>query len=225
MTFKQRFYLGSGKCPSRNVEAQRIYNYLIRNGWESTDSVQDADLVILSTCASKDRAAEASLDTMSRLYKAKSDSAPFLVTGCLPLIDRDAVREFEGLQLISPRELEKIDLLFDHHVKLREVPEPNIITVPDVTKQDSFKWRVPYRIELSIPFLRFCYYRIMELFRDKTDEGPFFNLKLGTGCLGECSYCAIKFVTGKMISRDPDTLIEEFRRGLVSKYRYFNKDK
>ena len=49
-----------------------------------------------------------------------------------------------------------------------------------------------------------------------------FSLFVCRGCLGLCSYCAIRRAIGSVRSKTVDEVLEEFRRGVEEGYRTFN---
>jgi len=52
-------------------------------------------------------------------------------------------------------------------------------------------------------------------------EGPAYNIKTSVGCLGRCTYCAVRFAKGRINSYPIDRIYEEFRRGLAKGFRRF----
>lgn len=59
-----------------------------------------------------------------------------------------------------------------------------------------------------------------QLCRKRDDLGYF--LRIGWGCLGECSYCAVKFVFAKIKSRPTDEILDEFNQAYIYGQRNFN---
>ena len=49
----KRFYICTNRnCLRRNADSQKIYDYLVANGWEFTEKIPFADLIIVCSCAS-----------------------------------------------------------------------------------------------------------------------------------------------------------------------------
>jgi tRNA A37 methylthiotransferase MiaB len=46
-----------------------------------------------------------------------------------------------------------------------------------------------------------------------------FSIRILSGCPGECSYCAIKFAEGRLVSKPMETILAEFDTGLENKHR------
>ena len=51
------------------------------------------------------------------------------------------------------------------------------------------------------------------------DKKSFFHIRISTGCLGNCSYCAIKRAIGKLKSKPLNQCINEFKKGIKNGYR------
>jgi tRNA A37 methylthiotransferase MiaB len=50
---------------------------------------------------------------------------------------------------------------------------------------------------------------------------PYYNIRIGNGCLFNCAFCATKFATGGLKSKPEDRIIEEFETGLREGYKIF----
>ena len=50
---------------------------------------------------------------------------------------------------------------------------------------------------------------------------PYYNLRIGEGCLFSCSFCCIRFATGKLHSKPIPEIAREFRTGLDRGHRTF----
>ena len=48
-----------------------------------------------------------------------------------------------------------------------------------------------------------------------------FYIKVSTGCFGKCSFCAIRFSRGKLVSKPVDQVVKEFDIGLREGYKLF----
>ena len=48
---------------------------------------------------------------------------------------------------------------------------------------------------------------------------PYYNIKIGDGCLSLCTYCATRFATKKVRSRKFDDIIADFKHGLEKGYK------
>jgi threonylcarbamoyladenosine tRNA methylthiotransferase CDKAL1 len=53
------------------------------------------------------------------------------------------------------------------------------------------------------------------------DRDDLFTIRLARGCLGNCSYCAIKFAAGTLESKPIGEILLEFKKGLSQGHRLF----
>lgn len=67
-------------CPKATVDSERILTQLRIEGYELTNSYEDADAVIVNTCGFIDSAVQESLDTIG---EALEENGKVIVTGCL----------------------------------------------------------------------------------------------------------------------------------------------
>jgi ribosomal protein S12 methylthiotransferase len=70
-------------CPKNQVDSDKLAGTLRRDGYEPADSPDDADLVVVNTCAFIEAARQESIDTILELAAARHTGARLVVTGCL----------------------------------------------------------------------------------------------------------------------------------------------
>ncbi len=67
-------------CPKALVDSEQILTQLRAEGYETSPSYEEADLVIVNTCGFIDSAVKESLDTIG---EALTENGKVIVTGCL----------------------------------------------------------------------------------------------------------------------------------------------
>jgi ribosomal protein S12 methylthiotransferase len=77
----KRIYLEPLGCPKNTVDAEILLADFSSYGFQSTDSPEDADLILVNTCSFIKSAKEESIQTILEL--AEQYEAPIVVTGCL----------------------------------------------------------------------------------------------------------------------------------------------
>jgi ribosomal protein S12 methylthiotransferase len=70
-------------CPKNQVDSDKLVGTLEADGYASAASADEADLVVVNTCAFIDAARQESVDTILSLAEARRDGARLVVTGCL----------------------------------------------------------------------------------------------------------------------------------------------
>ena len=79
----QRFYLETLGCPKNQVDSDKIAGSLVADGLTATDDVDEADLIVVNTCAFIDEARRESIDTILELDTRRRPDTRLVVTGCL----------------------------------------------------------------------------------------------------------------------------------------------
>ena len=80
---KRRFYVETLGCPKNQVDSDKIIGSLVRDGFVATAEIDEADLVVVNTCAFIDEARRESIDTILALDESRADSSRLVVTGCM----------------------------------------------------------------------------------------------------------------------------------------------
>ena len=79
----KRFYVETLGCPKNQVDSDKLIGTLLADGMLATDSAEDADLVVVNTCAFIDEARRESIDTILSLDEQRKKSSRLVVTGCM----------------------------------------------------------------------------------------------------------------------------------------------
>jgi ribosomal protein S12 methylthiotransferase len=79
----ERYWLETLGCPKNQVDSDKLAGRMLAEGLEAADRPEDADLVVVNTCAFIEAAREESIDTILALSGARRPGARLVVTGCL----------------------------------------------------------------------------------------------------------------------------------------------
>jgi ribosomal protein S12 methylthiotransferase len=79
----RRFHIETLGCPKNAVDTDKIVGSLYADGLVPANDVEDADLVVVNTCAFIEAARQESIDTVLALADAKRSGATLVVTGCM----------------------------------------------------------------------------------------------------------------------------------------------
>ncbi len=170
---------------------ERILGILASLGFSETKDPRAADLIVLNTCAVK-------LTTENRMisrYKflAKFDK-PILVTGCLPRMNPERCRkECKGFAgLIDPNSIPRLP-----EVVKRIMSGERGIIVFSQPSSDLF----------SLP---------------KIEIHPVIHIiPISFGCLGNCAFCGVKNVRGKLVSVPLTEIRRDFELALKNGKKEF----
>jgi ribosomal protein S12 methylthiotransferase len=116
----ERYWVETLGCPKNQVDSDKLTGRLVSEGLEAAARPEDADLVVVNTCAFIEAAREESIDTILALAGARRPGARLVVTGCLAeragaeladaLPEVDAVAGF-GVPVTLGRKAPSFDLL------------------------------------------------------------------------------------------------------------------
>ncbi|MFC2162138.1 radical SAM protein [Candidatus Altiarchaeota archaeon] len=232
----ETFHLRSVVCPRRRIDCQKIFDYLEANGMTYTPELSEADLVIVSTCGYIRQAEDDSIKAVKYYMKNKPAHARLIVTGCLPAINKEQLKKIGDMMMISPTSLRELDELIQAKVGFDDIPDPHDIRDFPVSLPDRpLTERLSYAFEPNMRFVKKVLSKVTGTasgsgnkfvskynhpLLDRSQEG-LYNLRIATGCLGQCSYCAIMSATGSLKSKPLDQVVAEFTEGLSKGYKKF----
>ena len=192
------FWVETLGCPKNAVDSDKVVASLLADGLLPADRAQDADLVVVNTCAFVEAARQESIDTVLALTDARKAGAKLVVTGCM------AERYGDELAAALP-EVDAVVGFADEGALADWVPVP----APKRRPTGS----VPERPTGSVPERPRGVRDLLELPRPAPSV-PWAYLKVAEGCDRACAFCAIPSFRGKQRSRTPES-IEAEARGLV----------
>ncbi len=185
-----KMYLSSLGCPKNLVDAEVMTAELCSLGYETTDSPQEAELILLNTCAFILPAKEESIAEIFRLAQLKDPARGacrhLVVTGCLPQRYGDSLHKL----------LPEVDLFLG----INEVARIGAHVRRLVSGE-----ALPPRIVVSEP----TFIMGSQAPRVLATPGHSAYLKIAEGCSNRCSYCVIPQIRGAARSRSIDDLIRE----------------
>jgi tRNA A37 methylthiotransferase MiaB len=217
-------------CPRSQIDTALLFRYFRLNGWRLEDNVEDADMILVSTCGVNVSCEQASIRYLSMVENARKNGTQLVVLGCLAGISESELsRRFDAV-MVPPVGIEKLDDITSATVKLCQVQDPNYIG-PDILRArmslQALDSEDGNRTWSCIP--RDLARRVLiALGLKKQLRGPIepfdnvYCIRIAHGCLGECSYCAIKFAAGPLRSKPLDAVLSEFDAGLKDGYKLFN---
>jgi ribosomal protein S12 methylthiotransferase len=82
-TTGKRFHVETLGCPKNAVDSDKVIASLLADGMRRADSAEDADLVVVNTCAFIEAARQESIDVALALSDGRKPGARLVVTGCM----------------------------------------------------------------------------------------------------------------------------------------------
>ncbi len=110
----ERYWIETLGCPKNQVDSDKLVGTLVADGFEAARTPEQADLVVVNTCAFIEAARQESVDTVLALADTRRDGARLVVTGCMA--------ERYGDELAEA--LPEVDLVAPFGVSLTGLPAP-----------------------------------------------------------------------------------------------------
>jgi ribosomal protein S12 methylthiotransferase len=176
-------------CPKNQVDSDKLEGYLESQGYEGTPDPDDADLVVVNTCAFIEAARQESIDTVLMLAERRRPDARLVVTGCM------AERYGDELRAALP----EVDLVAGFGHDLVGAPPATASPVP-----------VTLGATRTVP-PALGGFDLLELPRPAA-RTPWAYVKVAEGCDRICGFCAIPSFRGKQRSRTHDDVLAEVDR-------------
>ena len=197
-------------CPRRSLDTSRYYNYFLANGWEPTNHVNKADLIFIYSCGCFNSSEKRTLNTIKNALEKKTPDSKIIVTGCLIKIHKEVLK---GKYIVlQPEELNALDEIIDARIKLETIQDANhIYAMKDLVSPREFLIK---KFKMDVRFSSLFFEKARSFFFGRSKYKGTWNIKIAEGCLGNCSYCAVKFAAGRVKSKNPDIIIKEFTQGL-----------
>jgi len=214
----KKVYVRSNGCIDNLLDGKSFRNYFKENGWEIVQDPAEADMIIANTCAYDKVHEDKSVADIEDLKKHKN--AQLVVMGCLPKINKNKLDSvFDGISF-GPKERNKIKEIINSD---KDIAWKDQHTIDDADISELPHRKAVHKVaKLKDMAGRFGDY-ILPNFEvgDLTGDQHSFFLVLGEGCLGSCSYCAIKTAKGKLQSVPIAQVLETFKKGLAEGHKRF----
>jgi ribosomal protein S12 methylthiotransferase len=186
-------------CAKNLVDSQTMAGALLAEGLTLAPTPEDADVVIVNTCAFIEDAREESAEMILAACQLKQEGAcrAVIVAGCLPQRYRDKVES--GFPDV------------DAFIGLDQLDE-----IPSIVRRVASGHRGI--MEVSAHATRLFESKAPVVFTG----GPYAYLKIAEGCNHKCAFCAIPGIRGRHRSRTAERIVSEARRLINSGFRELN---
>ena len=209
----KKLYIETYGCQMNVADSEVIASVMKMADYEHTDSIDDADAVLLNTCSVRENAENKIYNRLEALHSMQKHGRQFIigVVGCMA-------------------ERVKDDLIKNHHVDLVAGPD-SYLTLPELFASAELGEKA-MNIELSTT----------ETYKDIIPERVCGNhisgfVSIMRGCNNFCHYCIVPYTRGRERSRDIQSILNEVldlqKRGFkevtllgqnVNSYHFIKKD-
>jgi tRNA-2-methylthio-N6-dimethylallyladenosine synthase len=179
-----RFYIETLGCQMNDHDMEKMASILVKDGFERIETIQDADVVIVNTCAVREKAEQKFYSLMGRLRIMKKRRRVLLgVTGCIAQMEKELIKDrlpFIDFAL-GPSSIHKIGEAVAHASRKKTFFDfsENGCGAPIFVKPGDANGSIK------------TYVTIMK------------------GCNNFCSYCIVPYVRGREMSRESADILHE----------------
>ena len=180
----KKVFIRTFGCQMNEYDSDKMADVLrVADGYEPTQDVEEADLILFNTCSVREKAQEKVFSDLGRVKHLKKKGVLIGVGGCVASQEGAAIiQRAPYVDLVfGPQTLHRLPQMIANRLQLRR-PQVDI-TFPEIEKFDHLP---PARVEGASAFVS-----IME------------------GCSKYCSYCVVPYTRGEEFSRPFDDVLTE----------------
>ncbi|MEK3886899.1 tRNA (N6-isopentenyl adenosine(37)-C2)-methylthiotransferase MiaB [Bacillus sp. FSL K6-3431] len=193
----RKFYIRTYGCQMNEHDTEVMAGIFIELGYEAVDTVEEADVVLLNTCAIRENAENKVFGELGHLKPLKLERPDLLIGVCGCMSQEESVVN---------RILEKhhfVDMIFGTH-NIHRLPQ--ILSEAYMSKEMVVEvWSKEGDVIENLPKIR----------RGKIKAW----VNIMYGCDKFCTYCIVPYTRGKERSRRPEDIVQEVRQLAAHGYK------
>ncbi|MCF1422559.1 tRNA (N6-isopentenyl adenosine(37)-C2)-methylthiotransferase MiaB [Mangrovimonas futianensis] len=183
---QRKLFIESYGCQMNFSDSEIVASILSENGFNTTQNLEDADLVLVNTCSIRDKAEQTVRKRLEK-YNAVKKINPNMkvgVLGCMAERLKSKFLEEEKIVdlVVGP------DAYKDLPNLVAEVDEGRNAVNVILSKEETYGDIAPVRLN---------------------SNGVTAFVSITRGCDNMCTFCVVPFTRGRERSRDPQSIIEE----------------
>ena len=193
----KKYFLKTYGCQMNEHDSENIKAILEEMSFTETDVMEDADFILLNTCAIRENAHNKVFGMVGRM-KHLRETKPNLITGICGCMAQEETIVEEIMQ-----KYKWLDIVFGTH---------NIHRLPQIIKEKLEKQKQEIEV-FSIEG------DIVENIPVKRDSKYKAWINIMYGCDKFCTYCIVPYTRGKQRSRTPEFILNEVRELIEDGYQ------
>lgn len=180
---KNKIHFTSLGCPRNLVDSEVMLGILLKAGYEVAETIEEADYLVINTCAFLQSSRDESKAAIAELLETKKKSAKLIVTGCMVTKHREEIETtFPGVHyLLGSGDVEGILKAVRSDIQGQEIGSAK------------------------------SYLEAGEIPRKLSTPSQYAYLKIAEGCRKACAYCIIPKIKGPLRSKSKEQIVKEFR--------------
>lgn len=193
----RKFYIRTYGCQMNEHDTEVMAGIFTALGYDATTTVEDADVILLNTCAIRENAENKVFGELGHLKSLKRENPDILIGVCGCMSQEESVVN----KILS--KYQQVDMIFGTHNIHRL---PNILHNAYMSKEKVVEvWSKEGDIIENLPKVR------------HGNIKAWVNIMYG--CDKFCTYCIVPYTRGKERSRRPEDIIQEVRHLAANGYQ------
>ncbi len=184
-------------CQGNVSDSERIKGILLQMGFQMTEEITEADLILYNTCAIREHAEDRVFGNVGAVKKLKKEKPELIIALCGCMMQQKHIRD----KIYNSYPF--VDIVFGTHAHY---------LLPELMKQYLTRGKrvvsafdIDGEIAEGVP-----------VYRDRSAKAW---LPIMYGCDNFCSYCIVPYVRGRERSRKPEDIISEAKQIIAEGYK------
>jgi tRNA-2-methylthio-N6-dimethylallyladenosine synthase len=180
----KKVFIRTFGCQMNEYDSSKMVDVLhAADGYEKTDNVDEADLVLFNTCSVREKAQEKVFSDLGRIKHLKAKGVKIGVGGCVASQEGDAII----------KRAPYVDVVFGPQT-LHRLPE--LLSQQKITSKSQ--------VDISFPEIE-----KFDHLPPARREGASAFVSIMEGCSKYCSYCVVPYTRGEEVNRPLDDVLLE----------------
>ncbi|GAB3523370.1 MiaB/RimO family radical SAM methylthiotransferase [Emticicia fontis] len=193
---KRKLYIESYGCQMNFADSEIVASILRENGFATTSKIEEAELILLNTCAIRENAEQKVRNRLQHLVpmKKKRQNVKIGVLGCMAERLKTKFLEEEKIvdMVVGP------DAYRDLPNLINEVEDGQKAVNVFLSREETYADITPIRLD---------------------SNGVTAFISIMRGCDNMCSFCVVPYTRGRERSRDPFSIVKEATELFEQGYR------
>ncbi len=197
---QNKIFFQSLGCPRNWVDSEVMLGSVIHAGYEPTQDLTEADILVINTCGFLQTARDESKQEIEHLLSSKKSNSQLIVTGCMVNLHKDEI-------LQSYPEIDHVlgSASMDRIVNVIQSPKPS-----SSAKQEDQEESIKKEFRTNTSISPQSYLENGDVRMIATPK-HYAYLKVAEGCRKRCSFCIIPKIKGPLQSKPESQIISEFK--------------
>ena len=184
----KKVFIESYGCQMNMNDSEIVASILLKQGYNTTDNIDEADLVLINTCSIREKAEKTVRNRLKHFNKLKKDNPQTKIglMGCMAERLKEKILEEEKLVdlVVGP------DAYRDLPNLINELEDGRKAVNVLLSKEETYADIEPVRLN---------------------SNGVSAFVSITRGCDNMCTFCVVPFTRGRERSRNPESIMEEIR--------------